>query len=164
MIVYLMLATVYGHTLLIFTSTFGVPGLGGLPSNEDLDGDLPIDRAEDVDNRLFLIVKPFIEDSVPMVLIVDTDDKDDISSSSSFPLTLLMIFDAVELCLFFLGIGGSTLPGNSVRRFLSSLLKSPYRRPIKYSSSPFRLTLNMNSYHLSAANPQNLKSTLTACL
>lgn len=126
------------------TSKPGVPGVDDLPSNDDLGEDFPKDRAEEVDNLLFLIVKPFIEDSVPIVPIVDTDDTDE-SSSSSFPLTLLMRFDAVELCLFFLGIGGNTLPGNSVRRFLRSLLKSPYRLPTKYSSSPFLLTLRMNS-------------------
>lgn len=97
-----------------YTSETGVPGVDGLVSNEDL-GDDPI--KEEVDNRLFLIVKFFIEDSVATVPIVDTEDVEE-ASSSSLPLILLIIFDVVELCLFFLGIGGNTFPGNSNRKFL----------------------------------------------
>jgi hypothetical protein len=49
--------------------------------------------------------------------IVDTEDTDEASESSP-PLTALNKFEAVELCLFFLGIGGRTFPGNSVRNLL----------------------------------------------
>ena len=81
--------------------------------------------------------------------IVETDDIDEASESSP-PLTALNKFEAVELCLFFFGIGGRTLPGNSVRNLLWSLLKSPYRLPTKNSSSPFLFTRKMNSYSTSA--------------
>jgi hypothetical protein len=78
------------------------------------------------------------------VACVDTDDIDDASESLP-PVIELIRLDAVELDLFFLGSGVSTLPGNSVRSLLCSRLKSPYRRPTKYSISPFRLTRRMNS-------------------
>lgn len=50
------------------------------------------------------------------------------------------------MVLFFLGSGGRIFPGSSVRSALCSRLKSPYLLPTKYSSSPFRLTLRINSY------------------
>ena len=51
--------------------------------------------------------------------MVDTEDNDDLSSSSSSrPMAPLMRLVAVELCLFFLGIGGRIFPGNSVRSAL----------------------------------------------
>jgi hypothetical protein len=49
-----------------------------------------------------------------MVEIEDIDE----ASESSPPLTALNKFEAVELCLFFFGIGGRTFPGNSVRNLL----------------------------------------------
>lgn len=77
--------------------------------------------------------------------MVDTEDREDASPLLP-PVMPLIRFDAVELCLFFLGIGGRTLPGNSVRNLLCSRPKSPYLRPMKYGSSPFRFTRSMNSY------------------
>lgn len=49
-----------------------------------------------------------------MVDILDIED----ASESSPPLTALNIFEAVELCLFFFGMGGRTFPGSSVRNLL----------------------------------------------
>jgi len=49
--------------------------------------------------------------------MVDIEDIDEASESSP-PLTALSKFEAVELCLFFFGIGGRTFPGNSVRNLL----------------------------------------------
>ncbi len=49
---------------------------------------------------------------------MDTEDSDDTSLSLPLPVTALTRLDAVELCLFFLGIGGNTFPGNSVRNLL----------------------------------------------
>lgn len=62
-------------------------------------------------DRPFILGSRFI---VPMVLTEDTEE----ASSSLPPVTALSKFDAVELCLFFLGIGGRTFPGNSVRNLL----------------------------------------------
>jgi hypothetical protein len=49
--------------------------------------------------------------------MVETEDTDEASESSP-PLTALSRFEAVELCLFFRGIGGRIFPGNSVRSLL----------------------------------------------
>lgn len=80
------------------------------------------------------------------VAIVETEEKEEASLSAPPPVIPLKRFDAVELCLFFLGSVGKTLPGNSVRNFLCNLTKSPYRRPTKNGSSPFFLTRRINSY------------------
>ncbi len=58
---------------------------------------------------------------------VETDDTDDVSEL--FPSWLPKMLGATECDLFFWGIGGRTLPGNSVRNLLYSRAKSPYRRP-----------------------------------
>lgn len=55
---------------------------------------------------------------------VENDDTEDASESLP-PVIELIRFDAVELVLFFLGSGGRTLPGNSVRSLLCRRLKSP---------------------------------------
>jgi len=89
-----------------------------LPSIEDLGEAFPKENA-DADFRLSLTVNFCIS-----VAIVETEDTDD-ASSSSFPVIPLIIFDAVEFCLFFLGIVGNTFPGSSVRILLCSLAKSP---------------------------------------
>lgn len=96
---------------------------------------------------------------------VDTEDIEDVSESLPAVIELIRL-DAVELVLFFFGTGGSTLPGNSVRSLLCRRLKSPYRRPMKYSSSPFRLTRRMNSCRrVRAANKCHTnRKALTACL
>lgn len=52
-----------------------------------------------------------------MVPIVETEDIEDASESLP-PVRPLIRFDAVELSLFFRGIGGRTLPGSSVRSLL----------------------------------------------
>jgi hypothetical protein len=52
--------------------------------------------------------------------MVDVEDTEDASLSLPAPITVLNIVDAVELCLFFLGMGGKILPGNSVLSFLCS--------------------------------------------
>lgn len=98
------------------------------------------------DKPLTLNKPPSAEPLAPCrpVACVDTDDIDDASESLP-PVIELIKFDAVELVLFFLGRGGSTLPGNSVRSLLCRRLKSPYRRPMKYSISPFRFTRRINS-------------------
>jgi len=98
------------------------------------------------------------------VPIVETDDIDDASSSSPLPVIPLNRFEAVELCLFFFGIGGRIFPGNSVRNLLCSLAKSPYRLPMKNSNSFFLLTLKMNSCHQSAFSTQVCGTRHTACL
>ena len=90
-------------------------------------------------------VKFFSEESTAPVPTVDTEDIEDASLSSPFPMTLPSKFEAVELDLFFFGISGRTFPGNSVRSFLCSLTKSPYRLPIKNSSSLFLFTRRINS-------------------
>jgi len=69
--------------------------------------DISIPRIE----RLVMEVSTF---NVPMVL---TEDSEELSSSPP-PVTALNRFDAVELCLFFLGNGGRTFPGISVRNWL----------------------------------------------
>ena len=96
----------------------GIPGLADsdLPSTEFRGETLPIVDKE-ADFLWSLTVKFFIEFSVANVPIVETDDKDD-ASSSSFPRIPFIRFAVVELCLFFLGIGGRTFPGNSTRNFL----------------------------------------------
>lgn len=60
-----------------------------------------------------------------IVPMVETEDMDEASSSSPLPVSPPSRFEAVELCLFFFGIGGRTFPGNSVRNLLCNLEKSP---------------------------------------
>lgn len=55
-----------------------------------------------------------MDESTAMVPNEETEDRDDASSSLP-PMTPLSKFEAVELCLFFLGNGGRILPGSSVR-------------------------------------------------
>src|SRR5271168_764464 len=65
-------------------------------------------------------VRFFNDESTPIVAkfpIVETEDTDEASSSFP-PITPVIKFVAVEFCLFFLGMGGRILPGNSVRSFL----------------------------------------------
>lgn len=52
-----------------------------------------------------------------IVPIVETEETDE-ASSSVLPMTPLNRLEAVELCLFFLGIEGRIFPGNSVRNLL----------------------------------------------
>jgi hypothetical protein len=49
--------------------------------------------------------------------MVETEETDEASLSLP-PVIPLKRFEAVELCLFFLGIGGNTFPGNSCRSLL----------------------------------------------
>lgn len=79
-----------------------------------------------------------------VVFTVDTDDTDEASSSLLNVIALIRL-EAVVLCLFFLGNDGRIFPGSSVRIFLCILAKSPYRRPMWYSSPPFRFTLSRKS-------------------
>lgn len=81
--------------------------------------------------------------SATEVVWIEIEDIEDESLSSPFEEPNR--FDAVELCLFFFGGAGKIFPGNSFRRFLCSFKKSPYLRPVKYGSSPFFLTLRINS-------------------
>lgn len=82
--------------------------------------------------------------STTEVAIVEIEDTEDESLPSAFEE--LNRFDAVEFCLFFFGGTGKIFPGNSVRKFLCSFKKSPYLLPVKYGSSPFFLTLRINSW------------------
>ncbi len=80
-----------------------------------------------------------------VVFIVETDETDE-ASSSLLKVIALIKFEAVVLCLFFLGNDGKIFPGSSVRSLLCILAKSPYLRPMKYSSPFFRFTLSRKSY------------------
>jgi hypothetical protein len=64
-----------------------------------------------------------------VVFIVDTDDTDE-ASSSWLKVMALIKFEAVVLCLFFLGNKGKIFPGSSVRSLLCILAKSPYLWPM----------------------------------
>ena len=64
-----------------------------------------------------------------VVFIVDTDDTDD-ASSSLLKVMAFIKFEAVVLCLFFLGKDGKIFPGSSVRSLLCILANSPYLRPM----------------------------------
>lgn len=64
-----------------------------------------------------------------VVFIVDTDERDE-ASSSWLKVMALIKFEAVTLCLFFLGNEGNIFPGSSVRSLLCILAKSPYLQPI----------------------------------
>jgi hypothetical protein len=64
-----------------------------------------------------------------IVFIVDTDDTDE-ASSSLLKVMAFIRFEAVVLCLFFLGNDGKIFPGSSVRSLLCNLAKSPYLWPM----------------------------------
>ena len=79
------------------------------------------------------------------VMRVDVEETEDASESLPPPLIADIIPLAVEFDLFFFGTGGSILPESSSRNRRCSLVKSPYLRATKCSSSPFLLIRSKNS-------------------
>lgn len=113
----------------VLTADFGLGTGLDAPSVLGRGEDLPIDA----DDRLrrwsrtvrFLIDSLSPPDSPVGGCIVDTEDCEDASESAAPSVMRPRRLEAAVSDLFFLGTGGSTFPGSSIRNCLCSRVKSP---------------------------------------